>query len=162
MSLQPCEAYQVPEETDRVAHAIFPNGNVVMRIYDDLGMLIHDQDFADLFPAEGQPAEAPVRLALVTLLQFMEGLTDCQAADAVRTRIDWKYTLCLTLTDSGFDHTVLSEFRSRYIGLLKTHLQHLMTAAAINTVRLLLWLAGEPKTTTLLSPFAQLYTATAA
>lgn len=115
MSLQPSEVYQVPEETDRVAHAIFPNGNVVMRIYDDLGLLLRDQDFIDLFPAEGQPAEAPARLALVTLLQFMEGLTDRQAADAVRTRIDWKYTLCLTLTDRGFDHTVLSEFRTRLL-----------------------------------------------
>ena len=62
-----------------------------------------------------QFAEAPVRLALATLLQFMEGLTDRQAADAVRTRIDWKYLLCLGLTEVGFDHTVLSEFRTRLL-----------------------------------------------
>jgi hypothetical protein len=46
-----------------------------MHMYDQLGMLFRDADFADLFPAEGQPAEAPARLALVTLLQFWEGLT---------------------------------------------------------------------------------------
>jgi transposase len=46
-----------------------------------------------LFPSRGQPAEAPWRLALVTLMQYAEGLTDRQAADAVRTRIDWKYVL---------------------------------------------------------------------
>lgn len=115
MSLQPRESYQVPEETARVARAIFPEGNLIMRLYDELGMLFHDHDFADLFPPEGQPAEAPVRLALATLLQFMEGLTDRQAADAVRTRIDWKYLLCLELTDPGFDHTVLSEFRTRLL-----------------------------------------------
>ena len=115
MSLQPCDTYCVPEETARVARAIFPNGNLVMRMYDELGLLFHDRDFADLFPVQGQPAEAPLRLALVTLLQFMEGLTDRQAADAVRTRIDWKYLLCLELTDPGFDHSVLSEFRTRLL-----------------------------------------------
>ena len=115
MSLQPIESYQVPEETARVARAIFPKGNLVMRFRDELGMLFHDRDFAHLFPATGQPAEAPARLALVTLLQFMEGLTDRQAADAVRTRIDWKYLLCLGLADPGFDHTVLSEFRARLL-----------------------------------------------
>jgi transposase len=115
MSLQPRESYPIPAETARVARAIFPKGNLVMRLYDELGMLFHDQDFADLFPIQGQPAEGPTRLALVTLLQFMEGLTDRQAAEAVRTRIDWKYLLGLELTDPGFDHTVLSEFRERLL-----------------------------------------------
>ena len=90
MSLRPQFIYCVPEETARVARAIFPNGNPVMQMYDELGMLFRDADVADLFPAAGQPAEAPAWLALVTRLQFWEGLTDRQAADAVRTRIDWK------------------------------------------------------------------------
>jgi transposase len=115
MSLQPQVVYLVPDETARVARAIFPAGNLTMRIYDELGMLFQDHDFLDLFPIQGQPAEAPARLALVTLVQFMEGLTDRQAADAVRTRIDLKYLLCLDLTDRGFDHTVLSEFRTRLL-----------------------------------------------
>mgnify|MGYP001287379409 CR=1 FL=1 len=107
--------YQVPEETARVARAIYPDGNLVMQVYDELTMLFDDRDFADLFPIQGQPAESPAKLALVTLLQFMEGLTDRQAADAVRTRIDWKYLLCMELTDAGFHHTVLSEFRTRLL-----------------------------------------------
>lgn len=115
MSLHPQAIYCVPEDTARVARAIFPDGNLVMRMYDELGMLFRDGDFADVFAVQGQPAESPVRLALVTLLQFWEGLTDRQAADAVRTRIDWKYLLCLELTDLGFHHTVLSEFRSRLL-----------------------------------------------
>jgi transposase len=45
----------------------------------------------------------------------MENLTDRQAADAVRSRLDWKYALSLELTDPGFDHTVLSEFRTRLV-----------------------------------------------
>ncbi len=69
----------------------------------------------DLFPTHGQPALAPWRLALVTVFQCMEGLTDRQAADAVRDRLAWKYALSLELCDPGFDHTVLSEFRSRLV-----------------------------------------------
>ena len=73
------------------------------------------QQFAALFPSHGQPAKAPWRLALVTLLQFAENLSDRQAADAARSRIDWKYLLGLELADPGFDASVLSEFRSRLV-----------------------------------------------
>lgn len=59
------------------------------------------------------PMRAARRLALVTIFQFLEGLTDRQAADAVRDRLAWKYALSLELCDVGFDHTVLSEFRAR-------------------------------------------------
>ena len=115
MSFDAKRTYNVPDQTAQVARAIFPKGSPVMRLHDDLHMVVEDRDFADLFPTRGRPAEAPVRLALATLLQFMEGLTDRQAADAVRTRIDWKYLLCLELTDVGFGHTVLSEFRTRLL-----------------------------------------------
>jgi len=115
MSLKPQVVYLVPEETARVARSIFPKGHPYMRMYDTLGTIFQDRDFSALFPRDGQPAEAPVRLALATILQFAEGLSDRQAADAVRSRIDWKYLLCLDLTDPGFDHTVLSEFRSRLL-----------------------------------------------
>ncbi len=47
--------------------------------------------------------------ALITIMQFVEGLTDRQAADAVRSRIDWKYALGLDLIDPGFNFTVLSD-----------------------------------------------------
>lgn len=115
MSLQVQAAYTVPEETARVAHAIFPDGNPYLQLYDTFGQLFQDQEFAPLFPTDGQPALSPVRLMLVLLLQFAEGLSDRQAADAVRARIDWKYLLCLELTDPGFDASVLSEFRTRLI-----------------------------------------------
>jgi Transposase domain (DUF772) len=64
---------------------------------------------------EGVPGD-PARLALVSVLQFAEGLSDRQAADAVRARIDWKYALGLELTNTGFDASVLSEFRARLVG----------------------------------------------
>ncbi len=105
----------IPEETARVAHAVLPQGNVYLQMRDEFGTLDEDEDFRDPFPSHGQPAEAPWHLASVTLMQYAEGLTDRQAADAVRTRIDWKYVLSLELTDTGFDFSVLSEFRSRLL-----------------------------------------------
>ena len=115
MSLHPQEHFSVPEETRRVAQAAFPKGTLCLQIGDQLGTIYQDSQFAALFPARGQPAEAPARLALVTVLQFVEGLSDRQAADAVRGRIDWKYVLGLELTDPGFDFSVLCEFRGRLL-----------------------------------------------
>ena len=91
MSLHPSPVDPVPEETARVARAAFPKGSVAIRIRDELGVIYRDELFAPLFPARGQPAAAPWRLMLVTLLQFAEDLPDRQAAEAVRSRIDWKY-----------------------------------------------------------------------
>jgi transposase len=113
MSLHPQEIPPIPEETRRIAQAAFSRGNVYMRLRDELGTIYEDHLFAALFPARGQPAESPWRLALTTVMQFAEGLSDRQAADAVRSRIDWKYALSLELSDPGFNHTVLSEFRTR-------------------------------------------------
>ena len=115
MSLQPRTAFQIPEETQRVARAAFPQSTLCLRIADALGPVYGDEQFADLFPRRGQPAEAPGRLAWITVLQFVENLSDRAAADAVRGRLDWKYLLGLELTDPGFHHTVLSEFRSRLV-----------------------------------------------
>src|SRR5690348_2641410 len=107
MSLRPQVCPAVPEETVRIARASFPKGSRYMRLRDELGAVFEDSRFAGLFPRRGRPAEAPWRLALVTLFQFAEGLPDRQAAEAVRGRIDWKYALALPLADPGFDSTVL-------------------------------------------------------
>lgn len=115
MSLQRQEFQEVPEETARVARAAFPKGNLYMQMHDELGVMYKDDDFAALFPAVGQPAETPWRLALILVMQFIENLTDRQAANAVRGRIDWKYALGLELSDPGFDYSILSEFRARLL-----------------------------------------------
>jgi transposase len=87
-----------------------------MTLRDELGIIYEDSAFASLFSSvRGRPAESPGCLALVTALQFAENLSDRQAADAVRSRIDWKYLLGLDLTDPGFDHTLLYEFRNRLL-----------------------------------------------
>lgn len=115
MSLHPTDATTIPEETLRVARAAFPKGTLAMQLRDTLGRIFADPMFAMLFPRRGQPAEAPWRLALVTVLQFVENLSDRQAAEAVRGRIDWKYALGLELTDPGFDYSVLCKFRARLL-----------------------------------------------
>jgi len=115
VSMHPQPIGPIPEDTSRVARAAFPNGNIYIEMRNVLGTIYEDKDFAELFEVLGRPAIAPWRLALVTLMQFSEGLSDRQAAEAVRARIDWKYALGLQLTDPGFNFSVLSEFRSRLV-----------------------------------------------
>lgn len=115
MSLRPDPIGPIPAETARVARAAFPKGSRYLQMRDVLGTIFTDTDFVALYPDRGRPGEAPWRLALVTVMQFAEGLSDRQAAEAVRARIDWKYALGLDLTDPGFDFSVLSEFRARLL-----------------------------------------------
>ena len=128
MSLRPAEIAPVPAGTAQIAAAAFPKGCPAMRMRDELGTIYDDRMFAPLYPARGQPAHSPWRLALVTVLQFAEGLSDRQAADAVRGRIDWKYALGLDLADPGYDFSVLCEFRARLVagGLEQTLLDAML------------------------------------
>ena len=107
MSLKQQTIPPVPDHTASVARAAFPKGTIAIHLRDELGAIYRDELFATLYPPRGQPAAAPWRLALVSVLQFLEGLPDRQAADAVRGRIDWKYALSLDLADPGFDFSVL-------------------------------------------------------
>jgi transposase len=115
VSLKPEPIGPFPQETARVAKAACPQGSTCMKMRDVLGVFFADEMFVNLFPPDGQPALAPWRLALVTIMQCAEGLSDRQAAEAVRMRIDWKYALGLDLEDGGFDFSVLCEFRARLI-----------------------------------------------
>ena len=115
MSLKITNPDEIPAETVRVVKAVFPKGNTYTLIRDELGSIFRDEQFVDLYPTRGQPGLAPWRLALVTIMQYMENLSDRQAVEAVRARIDWKYVLGLELTDPGFHYSVLSEFRTRLV-----------------------------------------------
>jgi len=115
MSLKPKAIPSIPKATKRIAQAAFPKGNIYLQMRDELGELYTDDLFRDLYSSEGQPAFSPWRLALVTVMQFAENLSDRQAADAVRARLDWKYALSLELTDIGFHYSILSEFRTRLV-----------------------------------------------
>ena len=85
----------IPAETERVARAAFPKGSLIMRIADEIGRLMTDRELAQLVPNVGQSALAPSRLLMTTIVPCIEGLTDRQAADAVRRCSDWKYALAL-------------------------------------------------------------------
>ncbi len=111
--MQPKPWPEVPDATARVAQAAFRKGSLAMRARDELGAWYRDADFAAGYGVRGAPGISPAQLAMVTVLQFCENLTDRQAADAVRGRLDWKYALGLPLDDEGFDFSVLSGFRSR-------------------------------------------------
>ena len=115
MSMQPRPWPEVPAETARIAKRAFRKGSLPIRVRDELGMWVADDAFAVAYPVRGAPGMAPAQLAVVTVLQFTENLTDRQAADAVRGRLDWKYCLGLALEDEGFDFSVLSEFRARLV-----------------------------------------------
>jgi transposase len=115
MSLKAEPIGEVPELTSEIARAALSKGNNYMKLRDELGTIYEDRLFADLYAHDGQPATSPWRLALVTVLQFAENLPDRQAADAVRSRIDWKYLLGLEMTDPGFDYSILCEFRARLV-----------------------------------------------
>ncbi len=86
---------------------------LAVTVRDRLGEWLHDEDFAAAFGTRGRPGWSPSRLALVTIVQRAENLTDRMAAEAVRTRLDLKYLLGLQLDDPGFDHSVLPEFRAK-------------------------------------------------
>jgi len=116
MSLRPQTLPPIPDTTAAAVRAAFPKGNLYIDLRAEFGTLYDDQLFADLYPPAGRPVEVPPwRLALVMVMQYIEGLTDRQAADAVRRCIDWKYALSLDLHDPGFDFTLLHDFRERLL-----------------------------------------------
>ena len=101
MALHPQPIPPIPEATAQVAHAAFPKGNLYLQLRDSLGVFFTDDDFAALYPRCGHLAQSPWRLALITVMQYVELLSDRQAVEQVRARIDWKYALSLELTDSN-------------------------------------------------------------
>jgi len=106
---------EVPVQTRAVAVAAFPRGSLAMRLRDECGEVFADGPFVGAFGVRGAPGLAPGMLALVTVLQFVENLSDRQAAATAARAIDWKYCLGLELADPGFDFTVLSKFRTRLV-----------------------------------------------
>ncbi|WP_307040090.1 transposase [Streptomyces achromogenes] len=122
----------MPELTAQVARAVAARGPypLAMRVRDELGELFADAEFAEAFGSRGRPGWSPGQLALVTVAQFAENLTDRAAVHRVRYGMDLKYALGLELDDPGFDASVLSEFRTRLVehGMEEKVLDLLLTA----------------------------------
>jgi len=116
MSLRPEPRPSIPDTTAAAVRAAFPKGHLYGNLRAEFGTLYEDQLFADLYPAEGRPVEVPPwRLALVRVMQYIEGLTDRQAAEAVRRCMDWQYALSLDRHDPGCDFTLLHDLRQRIL-----------------------------------------------
>src|SRR5215467_7195632 len=154
MSLQPQGLEPIPEATSRLAHKSSPKGTAIMRLRDALGPIYQDEAFASLFPRRARPAEAPWRLALVTVFQALENLSDRQAAQMVALRAGVEATISQGVRTQGLR-------QARYRGQEKVHVHHLRIAAAINLVRIDRWLQaheqGRPaRRSRALSRFGQL------
>jgi transposase len=117
MSMEPMPWPEPAAEVARAVRVKYYGRRVPLpvAVRDRFGELFADAEFAEAFGATGPAGWSPGRLALVTVFQMAENLTDRQAAEAVRDRLSWAYALGLSLEDTGFDHTVLSEFRTRVL-----------------------------------------------
>ena len=115
MVLHPHSIKPIPPLTKEIAHKAFPKGNLYMTLRDELGTFYDDNDFAELYSSEGQPALHPGHLALICVMQYVANLSDRGAVEAVAARIDWKYALGMNLTEPAFDSSVLTLFRSRLL-----------------------------------------------
>jgi transposase len=115
MSLKPQPPREMPAELARIGAKLLPPESPYRLVGEQLYAKYRDADYADLYPAEGQPGLSPVDLAFVTAFQYMEDLADRAAAEAVQMRLDWKYALHLPLDYEGFNFSVLSEYRARLV-----------------------------------------------
>jgi transposase len=115
MCLKPAPPRPIPDATAALVADLFDDGSVYQFVGDVLFEQFRDEDFADLYPADGQPALSPVLLSFVTIFQSLEDLSDRKTVYGLRFRFDWKYALHLPPSYCGFDHTVLSEFRQRLL-----------------------------------------------
>ena len=115
MSSAPVQLSPLPAETASATKAVFNLTNAYLVIGDQANGWLRDIVFADYVSAPDQSVVPTPQLAFITIFQFAEDLSDRRAADAVRTRMDWKYALHLPLNDPGFDATVLPEYRQRVL-----------------------------------------------
>ena len=111
LSRRPRSGERVPPLTAQVARASNPGGTTAIWVRDRLNGLWCDKDFADWYPRDERAGLSPAQLATICVLQFLLGLSDRQAADAIRCRIDFKYAMAMELEDPGFHHSVLADFR---------------------------------------------------
>lgn len=171
MSLHPSLIKPVPEQTAQIARTAFPKGSSYLILRDELGTLYCDYDFSTFFPASGQPAFPPWRLALASILQFRESLSDRQTAEAVRAALneiasigpEWLHSMAPKALYERY--SLLSQgirsfrvHRTRYRRLAKTHLKQVVTAVATNFDRIAAWLVDRPLAATRTSHFAALAT----
>ena len=105
----------IPKETARAANAIFGRSNFYIVIGEHLETILEGIQCKHLTEKECESTLDGSIWALITFFQFIEGLTDVQAVDAVRTRIDWKFALRLSMIPARFHEYAFCEFRQRML-----------------------------------------------
>src|SRR5260370_16255173 len=111
MSIRPRLGAEVRALTARVARASNAAGTTAMWVRDRLDGLWDDEDFAGWYPRDGRPGISPAQLATGSVLQFLLDLSDPDAAQAGRGRIDFKHALGLHLAHPRLHHRALADFR---------------------------------------------------
>ena len=92
---------------------VAPN-SIYAVLHRECQRLFPDEMFADLFAADGRRSVPPMIVAVVTVLQRLEGLSDREAVDRFTFDVRWKYAAGgLDFDHPGFVHTVLVDFRAR-------------------------------------------------
>jgi transposase len=112
MSTQTIAIPPIPKETERSARAIFGRRNFYILTGEYLESILEDIQPVFLL-------EAGIILPQITFFQFLEGLTDAQAVEAVRTRLDWKFALHLPVYPPTIRERTLCEFRQRALNDLQ-------------------------------------------
>jgi len=104
----------IPEDTASAGKAFFKKGTFYRNVGDQLGELCRD---CEPSPGHGglEPHVTIPLLFLITVFQYLESLSDSQAAAAVRNRVDWKYALHLPLIGLGFDQNELDEYHRKFL-----------------------------------------------
>lgn len=115
MSFKPKPPRRMPKELAELGPKLLPPSSPYRLIGEQLYEQYDEAEFADLYHAEGKPALSPILLGFVAAFQYLERLSDREAAVAVRVRLDWKYALHLPLDYAGFNYSVLSEYRDRVL-----------------------------------------------
>jgi transposase len=115
MSLQPTWSMEIPPDTTELGRRLLGENNVYRLVGDEVNDVLHINDFTDMYSVSGRGGIDPIKLALVTLFQFLENIPDRVAEERVVMRIDWKYALHVPLDYQGFDYSTLSYFRRRLL-----------------------------------------------
>jgi transposase len=115
VSFKPKPPRLMPKDLAELGSKLLPPSSPYRLVGEQLYEQYDEAEFADLYHVEGKPGLSPVLLSFVTAFQYLEGLSDREAAAAVRLRLDWKYALHLPLDYAGFNYSVLSEYRDRVL-----------------------------------------------
>ena len=100
-------------DTLAVCGDLVPVGSVWRFLAERRLEVFPDELFADLFGGRGRRSQPASVIAVVLVLQALEGVSDREAVERLRCDVRWKAAAGLALTDGAFHPTVLTLWRAR-------------------------------------------------